>query len=96
MKWRRCPSATRSRPPATTPPGAGRNGPNRQLPIVHKVFTPTEDAVARARGVLRLFDEQVQAGASVLIDENGRLLDEAVVRHARRTLNLAGQLQDVS
>lgn len=67
-----------------------------QLPIVHKVFTPSEDAVARAREVLRLFDEQVQTGASVLIDLNGRLLDEAVVRHARRTLSLAGQLQDVS
>jgi len=38
-----------------------------------------------------LFDEQVHAGASVLIDANGRLLDEAVVRHARRTLSLTGQ-----
>jgi citrate lyase subunit beta/citryl-CoA lyase len=60
-----------------------------QLATVHEVFTPDEAAIERALSVLRLYDEQVSAGTGVIIDANGRLLDEAVIRHARRTLSLA-------
>ncbi|WP_346535545.1 CoA ester lyase [Micromonospora sp. DPT] len=62
-----------------------------QLAVVHETFTPDEGALEQARSVLQLFDEQVQAGSGVLIDANGRLLDEAVVRQARRTLNMAAR-----
>jgi citrate lyase subunit beta/citryl-CoA lyase len=60
-----------------------------QLATVHEVFTPDDATVDRAIAVLRLYDEQVQAGTAVVIDADGRLLDEAVVRHARRVLSLA-------
>lgn len=60
-----------------------------QLAVVHDVFSPDEGAIEGALSVLRLYAQQVQAGTSVFIDANGRLLDEAVVRHARRTLSLA-------
>lgn len=59
-----------------------------QLTTVHAVFTPDEAAVEQAIMVLRLYDAQVQAGTSVFIDADGRFLDEAVVRHARRILDL--------
>lgn len=60
-----------------------------QLGTVHQVFTPDQAAVERAIAVLRTYDEQVEAGRAVVIDADGRLLDEAVVRHARRVLSLA-------
>ncbi|KRE40784.1 HpcH/HpaI aldolase/citrate lyase family protein [Knoellia sp. Soil729] len=60
-----------------------------QLATVHGVFTPDAAAVDRALSVLRLYDEQLSAGTGVFIDANGRLLDEAVIRQARRTLSLA-------
>ncbi|GAB3450911.1 CoA ester lyase [Phycicoccus ginsengisoli] len=60
-----------------------------QLATVHEVFTPDDATVDRAIAVLRLYDEQVQAGTAVVMDAEGRLLDEAVVRHARRVLSLA-------
>jgi citrate lyase subunit beta/citryl-CoA lyase len=60
-----------------------------QLATVHEVFTPDETTVERANAVLRMYDEQVEAGTAVVIDADGRLLDEAVVRHARRVLSLA-------
>ena len=60
-----------------------------QLATVHEVFTPDESMVARANAVLRVYDEQIEAGTAVVIDADGRLLDEAVVRHARRVLSLA-------
>jgi len=59
-----------------------------QLAVVHEVFTPDEDAVESARCLLAQFDKQVNAGSSVFIDVNGRLLDEAVVRQAHRTLSM--------
>jgi citrate lyase subunit beta/citryl-CoA lyase len=62
-----------------------------QVAPVHEVFTPDDDAAEGARRVLSLFDEQVNSGSSVFIDANGRLLDEAVVRHARRKLSMVNQ-----
>jgi len=38
---------------------------------------------------LERFDRAVQSGAGVLIDSSGSLVDEAVVRQARRLLTLA-------
>jgi len=60
-----------------------------QVPVVNEVFTPGADAVAAARALLERFDRSVQSGAGVLIDSSGSLVDEAVVRQARRLLTLA-------
>lgn len=62
-----------------------------QLEVVHRVFTPTDIEVADATNVLRLYDEAVAHGRSVLLDPAGRLVDVAVLGRARKTLALAGQ-----
>ncbi|MEV5354943.1 CoA ester lyase [Streptomyces sp. NPDC052693] len=60
-----------------------------QLPAVHAVFTPSAEAVARATALLTAYDAAIAAGAGAYIDENGRMVDEALARGARRTLALA-------
>ncbi|MGI5489920.1 HpcH/HpaI aldolase/citrate lyase family protein [Microtetraspora malaysiensis] len=60
-----------------------------QIPVVHEVFTPSSETVAAAREVLARYQESLAAGLAVCLDENGRLVDEAVVRSARRVIELA-------
>jgi citrate lyase subunit beta/citryl-CoA lyase len=60
-----------------------------QVPVVHEVVTPTPHARARAQRVVTAFEAAVASGAGVLVGEDGRLVDEAVVRQARRVLNTA-------
>ncbi len=57
-----------------------------QVPIVNEVFTPTEEELARASALVARYDESLAAGSGVCIDESGRMIDEAVVRPARRLL----------
>ena len=56
----------------------------RQLDVITGVFRPTADEVQRAREIIERMD--ATAGASVLPD--GRFVDAAVLRQARRTLEL--------
>ena len=58
-----------------------------QIPVVHEVFTPIEAETARARDVLARYDEALATGSGVCLDAGGRLIDEAVVRSARRLLS---------
>ena len=60
-----------------------------QLPVVHEVFTPSPEAVARARALLGAYDAAIAAGSGAYIDQDGRMVDEAVARGARRTVALA-------
>lgn len=62
-----------------------------QLEVVHRVFTPTEAEVAGATQVLELYDQAVAHGRGVLLDPQGRLVDLAVLRGARKTLALASR-----
>jgi citrate lyase subunit beta/citryl-CoA lyase len=57
-----------------------------QLAVVHEVFTPGAAEVAAARDVLARFEEAAARGLGVCVDARGRLVDEAVVRSARRVL----------
>ena len=54
-----------------------------QVPVIHEVLTPTDEDVAAARDVVSRF-ETAQGG--VTTDDQGRLIDAAVVREARETL----------
>ncbi|GAA1793893.1 CoA ester lyase [Actinomadura chokoriensis] len=54
-----------------------------QIPVVHAAFTPSARDVARAEDVLARFES---AGSGVALDAEGRLIDAAVIRLARRTL----------
>lgn len=51
-----------------------------QLAVVNEVFTPSPDELARARALVARYD------GSVMLDEEGRMVDEAVIRQARRLL----------
>ncbi|MEV4415808.1 CoA ester lyase [Catellatospora sp. NPDC049609] len=58
-----------------------------QLAVVHEVFTPAESELAAARDLVRRHEQAVRDGSGVCLDERGRLVDEAVVRSARRLLS---------
>jgi citrate lyase subunit beta / citryl-CoA lyase len=60
-----------------------------QLPVVHAAFTPTSAEVEAAQDVIGRYDDARAAGSGVCVDARGRLVDEAVVRSARRLLGLA-------
>jgi citrate lyase subunit beta/citryl-CoA lyase len=60
----------------------------RQVEVVNEIFTPTAGEIASAQETLERF-EALDDGA-VMVDGHGRLVDEATVRSARRTLELAG------
>jgi citrate lyase subunit beta/citryl-CoA lyase len=57
-----------------------------QVEIVNEVFTPSADELARARRLVELSDA---AGGGVCVDDEGRMVDEAVVRSARHTIATA-------
>ncbi|WP_405495760.1 HpcH/HpaI aldolase/citrate lyase family protein [Nocardia sp. NBC_00511] len=54
-----------------------------QIPVVNDVFTPTAAELARARDLLSRFHS---ATDGIALDDRGRMVDEAVVRRARRLL----------
>lgn len=56
----------------------------RQLDVITTAFRPTEDEIRRAREIVEGLD--ASKGASLLPD--GRFVDTAVLRQARRTLDL--------
>ncbi|WP_256839538.1 HpcH/HpaI aldolase/citrate lyase family protein [Ornithinimicrobium faecis] len=57
-----------------------------QIDPVHEVFTPSGADLARARDLVQRFDEAVAAGRGVVVAEDGRMVDEAVVRQARHLM----------
>lgn len=58
-----------------------------QVPIVNEVFTPDPVALTRARELLSRFES---AHGGVVLDADGRMVDLAVIRRARRLLADAG------
>lgn len=57
-----------------------------QVAVVNEVFTPTPDEVERARALVAAFDRAIAAGEGVMVDDSGRMVDEAVVRQSRKVL----------
>lgn len=60
-----------------------------QIPIVHAVYTPTDEDVAEAQSVIEVFAAATAEGSAVVLDSAGLLIDLAVLRSARKTLALA-------
>lgn len=58
-----------------------------QIDVVNEVFTPTGAEMERAERLVRLYDEAVAAGRGVIADDGGKMIDEAVVRTARRIVD---------
>ncbi len=57
-----------------------------QVPVINEEFAPTADEVARARALIDEFDAAIAAGRGVVVGTDGTMIDEAVVRSARRLL----------
>ena len=57
-----------------------------QVGVINEVFTPSPLELREARRFLAAYEDAVAAGRGVILDENGLLVDEAVVRHARQLL----------
>ncbi|MBO2447841.1 CoA ester lyase [Actinomadura barringtoniae] len=62
-----------------------------QIQVVNEVFTPSADEVARAHDLIVRYEAAATAGDGVCVDADGRLVDEAVVRSARRLLARRGR-----
>jgi citrate lyase subunit beta / citryl-CoA lyase len=63
-----------------------------QVPVIEEVLTPTAAEVAQARETVEAWDAAVAAGTGVAVDARGRMVDEAVVRLARRVVATADRL----
>lgn len=59
-----------------------------QVPVINEVFTPTPDEVRAARELIALARE---AGGAAFTGPDGRMVDEPVIRAARRVLARAGE-----
>lgn len=57
-----------------------------QVEVVNAVFIPTPDEVKRAHTLLAAAERATREGVSVFVDGSGRMVDEAVLRSARRIL----------
>ncbi|GLZ06535.1 CoA ester lyase [Actinomadura sp. NBRC 104412] len=55
-----------------------------QVDVVHEVFTPSPEEVEKARTLVERFEN---SSSGVLLDDQGRMVDEAVIRAARRVLS---------
>lgn len=60
-----------------------------QVRVVNEVFTPSPEEVGSARAIVEAFDRAVADGRGVVVGPDGRMLDEAVVRSARRILEMS-------
>lgn len=64
-----------------------------QIPVINAAFSPTPDEVAAARDVLDRFEGAQREGEAITVADDGSLIDEAVVRNARRILASHSPLQ---
>jgi citrate lyase subunit beta/citryl-CoA lyase len=64
----------------------------RQAPIVLRAFAPTAEQAAAAQAVLDALDAAVAAGSGVAVLADGRFVDRAMERAARRTVALRAAL----
>jgi citrate lyase subunit beta/citryl-CoA lyase len=67
-----------------------------QVPVINQTFTPTPKQVEAARRLVERYDGAHERGVGVCVDEDGRMVDEAVVRAARRTLARARRTAEKS
>lgn len=66
-----------------------------QVPVINDVFTPDLEQVERARRLVEAADSAMARGDGVFLDDDGRLVDEAILRSARRIVEVAERALDV-
>jgi citrate lyase subunit beta/citryl-CoA lyase len=59
-----------------------------QIPVIHEVYAATPEEIDRAHRLVSLYDAALANGNGAVLDEDGRMVDEAVVRQCRRLLML--------
>jgi citrate lyase subunit beta/citryl-CoA lyase len=60
-----------------------------QLDTIHRSFAVTPAEVAAAHALVERYEAALNTGAGVILGDDGRMVDEAVVRQKRRTIALA-------
>lgn len=66
----------------------------RQVAIANEIFTPSAERLDWARQVLERFETAVSTGMGVVVDSQGQMIDEAIVRIARRIHALGSDAVD--
>lgn len=61
-----------------------------QVEIINATFTPSTEELAEVARIVSTYKDALATGSGTATDETGRMLDEAVVRRARRLLDQAG------
>jgi citrate lyase subunit beta/citryl-CoA lyase len=67
-----------------------------QVPVVNEVFTPTEEEVSEAQGLLDRLGGEAASGTGAFVLEDGRFVDRAVAESARLTLALSRHEREVA
>ena len=57
-----------------------------QVPVINAAFRPSDAEIKEAASLVAYYDEALKRGRGAVSDESGRMIDEAVVRRARRLL----------
>ncbi len=57
-----------------------------QVPTINAAFRPSTEELAAAAKLVVFYNNALRLGRGAVSDENGRMIDEAVVRRARRLL----------
>ena len=60
----------------------------RQIPVIHDVFKPSEQEIARAKGIVRAFEMAEKEGLGV-VSLGTKMIDPPVVKRALHTIHLA-------
>lgn len=59
-----------------------------QVTIVNEMFTPTDEQLSAAQDLLDRMNTAIREGSGIALDANGRMIDEASARSARRVIEL--------
>ena len=61
-----------------------------QVPVINEVFTPSEEELETARQLVDDYERAREEGRGAIRNSQGRMIDEAVIRRARRLLYYRG------
>ncbi len=62
-----------------------------QVPVINEVFTPSEEELETARQLVDDYQQAREEGRGAIRNSQGRMIDEAVIRRARRLLYYRGR-----
>lgn len=66
----------------------------KQIPVIHRVFTPSPVEVSEAREIVATYQAGLAAGSGSEVTSTGQFVDVAVVRRARAIITLADSLAE--